>query len=130
MAIQLDHLILAVNERDTSIAFYTHILGLNHEKEGDQGPFSMLRVTPSFVIQMAAWGTAGGEHLAFAMSRPEFDAAFARIKAAGIAYGDQFDTVGNMQGPGDGAASQGMGKALYFFDPNKHLLEIRHYETA
>jgi hypothetical protein len=22
----------------------------------------------------------------------------------------------------------GMGKSLYFFDPSKHLIELRHYE--
>jgi catechol 2,3-dioxygenase-like lactoylglutathione lyase family enzyme len=128
MAIELDHLILMVNDRETSIDFYTAILGLRHEAERE--PFSMLRVTPGFVIQIAPWGTSGGEHLAFAMSRQEFDAVFERIKKAGVAYGDRFDAVGNMQGPGDEAASKGMGKAVYFFDPNKHLIEIRHYELG
>jgi catechol 2,3-dioxygenase-like lactoylglutathione lyase family enzyme len=126
MAIELDHIILAVNDRAASIDFYTGILGLIHD--GDREPFSMLRVTPGFVIQIAPWGTTGGEHLAFAMSKAEFEAVFKRIKAAGIAFGDQFASVGNMKGPGDEAAARGMGKAVYFFDPNKHLVEIRHYE--
>ena len=128
MAIELDHIILTVNDRAESLAFYTDILGLAHE--GDRGPFSMLRVTPGFVLQIAPWGTKGGEHLAFAMSKPEFEAAFDRIKRAGVPYGDQFVSVGNMQGPGDEPASRGPGKAVYFFDPNKHLLEIRHYEDG
>lgn len=127
VTIELDHIILTVNDRAKSIAFYTHILGLTHD--GDREPFSMLRVTPNFVIQIAPWGTKGGEHLAFAMSKREFDDAFERIVEAGIPYGDRFDTVGNMTGPGDEAASRGTGKAIYFFDPDKHLVEIRHYET-
>jgi catechol 2,3-dioxygenase-like lactoylglutathione lyase family enzyme len=126
MAIELDHIILQVNDREKSIDFFTRIVGLKHE--GDRPPFSMLRVTPRFVIQVAPWGTSGGEHLAFAMSKVEFNEAFERIKAAGIPFGDQFDSVGNMKGPGDEAASRGMGKAVYFFDPNKHLIEIRHYD--
>jgi catechol 2,3-dioxygenase-like lactoylglutathione lyase family enzyme len=125
MAIELDHIILAVNDRAESVAFYAHILGLEHE--GEREPFSLLRVTPGFVIQLAPWGTAGGAHLAFAMSQQEFMAAFGRIKAANIPYGDTFATVGNMQGPGEEPASRGPGKAIYFFDPNKHLLEIRYY---
>jgi catechol 2,3-dioxygenase-like lactoylglutathione lyase family enzyme len=128
VTIELDHIILAVNDRAKSLAFYTQILGLTHD--GDREPFSMLRVTPNFVIQIAPWGTKGGEHLAFAMSKQEFDEAFGRIVAAGIAYGDRFDAVGNMKGPGDEAASRGPGKAIYFFDPDKHLIEIRHYETV
>jgi len=128
MTIELDHIILAVTDRAKSIEFYTRIVGLAHD--GERPPFSTLRVTPNFVIEIAPWGTKGGEHLAFALSKPEFDAAFARIKAAGIAYGDRFDAVGNMQGPGQEAAARGMGSALYFFDPDNHLLEIRHYESA
>jgi hypothetical protein len=32
-----------------------------------------------------------------------------------------------MQGPGEEAGAKGMGKALYFLDPSKHLIEIRCY---
>ena len=136
MATQLDHIILPVNDRAKAIDFYTRILGLKHE--GEREPFSVIRVTPEFQIQLAPWGTKGGEHLAFAMSRAEFDAVFGRIVENGIEYGDKFDTVGNMQGPGDetaesirsaGGGARGPGKALYFFDPSRHLIEIRHYEV-
>jgi catechol 2,3-dioxygenase-like lactoylglutathione lyase family enzyme len=118
-------MILAVNDRDTSVDFYTNVLGL--VDEGQDGPFTVLRVTPEFTIQLAPWGTGGGEHLAFAMTRSEFDSCFGRVRAAGIEFGDSFDSVGNMQGPGDEAGARGSGKAVYFFDPSKHLIEIRHY---
>ena len=135
MAIQLDHMILAVNDRKKSIEFYVGILGLKYE--GDREPFSTLRVTPEFTLQIAGWGTKGGEHLAFAMSRKEFDEVFRRVIDAKIEYGDQFDKVGNMRGPGDetaasissaGGGARGAGRNLYFFDPSRHLIEIRHYE--
>jgi catechol 2,3-dioxygenase-like lactoylglutathione lyase family enzyme len=128
MAIELDHIILAVNDLARSADFYGSVLGLTYE--GERGPFGLLRVSPGLVIQLAPWGTAGGQHLAFALSEAEFDAAFARIRAAGIPYGDRFDAVGNMQGPGDEPAARGPGKAVYFFDPDKHLLEIRHYAAG
>src|SRR5579871_167507 len=96
---QLDHIILGSNDRQKSIEFYHGILGF--EYEGQREPFSVIRVTPHFVIQLAPWGTKGGEHLAFSMTRAEFDAIFARIRAAGIEYGDSFHTVGNMRGPGE-----------------------------
>ena len=126
MATRLDHLILRVNELGPSIAFYTGVLGLTHE--GEREPFAVVRVTPEFTLQLAPWGTEGGEHLAFAMSRMEFDKVFRRVRAAGLEYGDSFEAVGNMRGPGDEPGAQGPGKALYLFDPNKHLIEIRHYE--
>ena len=120
---QLDHLILVVNDRAPSIEFYTRILGFTYDGERDL--FSVLRVTPDLVLQLAPWGTKGGQHLAFSMTRSEFDDAFARIRRAGIAYGDSFDTVGNMQGPGEAAGARGLGKAVYLFDPSRHLIEIR-----
>lgn len=126
--IELDHLILPVNDRARSVAFYTSILCLKHES--DDGPFSILRVTPRFTIAIAPWGTDGGQHLAFAMAENEFDAAFDRLRVKGIAYGGSFSTVGCMQGPGEELGSQGMGKTIYFFDPDKHLIEIRHYGVS
>jgi catechol 2,3-dioxygenase-like lactoylglutathione lyase family enzyme len=126
--LQLDHLILAVNDREKSIEFYTRILGLTYE--GEREPFSMIHVTPELVLQLAPWGTKGGEHLAFAMTRAEFDGVFGRVREAGVAYGDSFHSVGNMRGPGDEAGARGAGKAVYFFDPSKHLIEIRYYEAG
>jgi catechol 2,3-dioxygenase-like lactoylglutathione lyase family enzyme len=125
MPVQLDHLILAVNDRAESIAFYTNIVGLSYE--GDRDPFSVIRVTDDLTLQMAPWGTTGGQHLAFAMSRAEFDDAFVRVQAAGIEYGDSFHAVGNMQGPGDEDGSRGPGKAVYMNDPSNHLIELRYY---
>jgi catechol 2,3-dioxygenase-like lactoylglutathione lyase family enzyme len=127
MPIQLDHLILPVVDRDQSIEFFTTILGCTYE--GRREPFSVIRITPELTLQLAPWGTEGGVHLAFALPRAEFDAAFDRVKAAGIPYGDSFHEVGNMQGPGDEDGSRGPGKAVYFFDPNQHLIEIRHYDA-
>lgn len=127
MPVQLDHLILAVNDRENSIEFYTRVLGFAYE--GEREPFSSIRVSPALLLQLAPWGTKGGQHLAFAMTRAEFEDVFARIRAAGIAYGDAFQSVGNMQGPGDEPGARGPGKAVYLFDPSKHLIEIRHYEA-
>ena len=123
---QLDHLILRVNDRDASVGFYTGVLGFEHE--GDRDPFSILRVEPGFTLQLAPWGTGGGEHLAFAMSRPEFEAVFARLRASGLEYGDSFHTVGNQRGPGHEIGARGPGTSLYCFDPNQHLIEIRYYD--
>ena len=128
MPTELDHLILKVNDRDQSVGFYTKVLGLTYE--GDRGPFSVVRVTEAFTLQLAPWGTSGGEHLAFAMTRSEFDEVFRRVREAGTEYGDSFHSVGNKQGPGDEEGARGFGKALYFFDPSKHLIEIRYYDIV
>jgi catechol 2,3-dioxygenase-like lactoylglutathione lyase family enzyme len=123
---QLDHLILPVNDLEASIRFFTDILGLQHD--GASGPFAIIRVTSDLTLQLAPWGTDGGEHLAFAMPRREFEAAFDRVRSADVPYGDSFHDVGNMKGPGREDGARGLAASLYVFDPNQHLIELRHYD--
>jgi catechol 2,3-dioxygenase-like lactoylglutathione lyase family enzyme len=121
-----DHLIVKVNDLDVSIRFYTGIMGF--ENAGQEGPFTVMRVSPSFQLQLAPWGTGGYEHYAFALSRGEFDAVFHRVRSSGIEYGPSFHEVGTMQGPGEESGARGPAPTLYFNDPNGHLIEIRTYE--
>jgi catechol 2,3-dioxygenase-like lactoylglutathione lyase family enzyme len=125
MTAELDHLIVRVRDAAETVAFWTRILGVTDE--GTTGPFSVVRVSASLTFQFAPWGTDGNEHYAFALAPDDFERAFARIREAGIPYGDSFHDVGNMRGPGSEAGARGDGKAVYFFDPNHHLLEIRTY---
>jgi len=122
----LDHVILKVNDLASSIKFYTEVMGFI--AEGMDGPFTVLRVSPEFQLQLAPWGTPGFEHYAFAVSKAEFEAIFGRIKAAGIAHGPTFDSVGTNTQPGEELGARGLAPTLYFSDPNRHLLEIRTYE--
>ncbi len=122
----LDHLILHVNDVEESSRFFAEILGLTNE--GKREPFTVMRVTSEFTIQLAPWGTKGGEHLAFAMPRAEFEEVVRRVREGGVEFGDSFHSVGNMRGPGEEDGARGPGASLYLFDPNKHLIEIRHYE--
>lgn len=124
---QLDHLILPVNDVDASVGWYAEVLGLR--TEGTTGPFTVLRVTPDLTIQLAPFGTDGGYHLAFALTPADFATTFGRIRDLGIEYGDSFHAVGNMQGPGIEAGAHGEGASVYVFDPSRHLIEIRAYDT-
>jgi len=122
----IDHLILNVNEIASSVDFYVNVLGF--ELEGEDGPFTVIRVNDDFTLQLAPWGTDGNEHLAFALSRAAFDNAFARVKAKEIPYGDSYHTVGNNNGPGVETGARGPAPTLYMNDPSKHLIEIRTYD--
>jgi len=122
----IDHLILNVNDIPSSVDFYVNILGFLNE--GEDGPFTVLRVNETFTLLLAPWGTNGNEHLAFALSREKFDKAFALLQQKGIPYGDSFHSVGNNSGPGVEAGAKGMAPTVYMNDPNKHLIEIRTYE--
>ncbi len=124
--ITLDHFILKVNDLPASVAFYTEILGFS--LEGTDGPFTVLRVSPSLVLQLVAAPTDGMEHFAFAVSQTAFDEIVARLAARGIATGPSFDAVGKSAEVGRETGAGGFAPTLYFNDPNKHLLEIRTYD--
>ena len=122
----IDHLILNVNELAASIDFYVNVLGF--QLEGEDGPFTIIRVNPDFTLQLAPWGAGGNEHLAFALSRDAFNKAFTRVKEKGVPYGDSYHTVGNNLGPGSESGARGMAPTLYMNDPSNHLIEIRTYD--
>ena len=122
---QIDHLILNVNDIQSSVDFYVNVLGF--QLEGEDGPFTVIRVNEDFIVLLGPWGTKGGEHLAFALSHAAFDETFARIKEKEIPYGDSFHSVGNNLGPGNEQGARGSGPTLYMNDPNNHLIEIRTY---
>lgn len=122
----IDHIILKVNNLEASVAFYTTVLAF--DAQGTDGPFTIVRVGTDSQLLLAPWGTGGCEHIAFAVSRAEFEQVADRIKAAGIAYGAAFDSVGTNTGPGMETGARGTAPTLYFNDPNNHLLEIRCYE--
>ena len=122
----IDHLILNINDVSASVAFYVNVLGFKHE--GEDGPFTVIRVNESFTMQLAPWGTKGNDHLAFALSRENFDKVFASLKENGIPYGDSFHNVGSNAGPGSESGAKGMAPTIYMNDPNNHLIEIRTYE--
>ena len=122
----IDHVILNINDVQSSVDFYVNVLGF--ELVGQDGPFTVIRVNEGFTLQLAPWGTDGNEHLAFAMSREQFDKTFDVIKEKGIPYGDSFHSVGNNTGPGVETGARGPAPTLYMSDPNKHLIEIRTYD--
>jgi catechol 2,3-dioxygenase-like lactoylglutathione lyase family enzyme len=122
----IDHLILNVNDVPASVDFYFNVLGFS--LEGEDGPFTVIRINEDFTLLLAPWGTSGNEHLAFALSREAFDNAFARLKEKGIPYGDSFHSVGNNLGPGVESGARGPAPSLYMNDPSNHLIEIRTYE--
>jgi catechol 2,3-dioxygenase-like lactoylglutathione lyase family enzyme len=123
---KLDHIILKVNDLERSIDFYCRIMGFSNA--GADGPFTVIRTSDDFQMQLAPWGTAGFEHYAFAVSKQEFSDIFERVKEAGIDYGPTFDTVGTNTGPGLEAGARGEAPTLYINDPSRHLIEIRTYE--
>ncbi len=124
MTIALDHTLLSVNDVEKRVRFYYKILGLKYE------PVALLRVSPTLVLQLIQRVPETSQHLAFSMSEAEFEETLARLKAAEIPYGDNFDSVGTMTGPGVSHGSGKNARCIYFRDPDGHMIEIMHYEAA
>ena len=122
----LDHIILKVNDLDASIEFYTQTMGFTND--GVDGPFTIIRTSEDFQMQIAAWGTPGFEHYAFSVTKTEFDEIFERVRQAGIDFAPTFDSVGKNTEPGVEPGARGDAPTLYFNDPSKHLIEIRTYD--
>jgi catechol 2,3-dioxygenase-like lactoylglutathione lyase family enzyme len=128
MSIVLDHTIVPVKDQDEAVKFYTTILGLKGEgRGGREGQFALVRINDSLTFDFLAAETVPSQHFAFATDAAEFEAAFQRIKEAGIPYGDGPHDEANMKGPGMTHGARGLGKAVYFRDPSGHLLEIKTY---
>ena len=125
MVTVIDHTIVPTIDREKSVEFYTRIFGF--EDLGEVGPFLAVRVNDTFNLDFRDTEDFRSIHYAFAMDAEEFEAAFSRIKEAGIPYGDGPRTQENMKGPGMTAGAKGQGKAIYFKDPSGHVLEIKTY---
>lgn len=122
MTINLDHTLLPVQDVDRSIRFYRDVLGLGSE------PFALVRISPTLVLQLIERPPPASQHLAFSMFRQEFEGILVRLREAKIPYGDNFDTVGTMSGPGRSSGSAKNAACIYFRDPDGHMLEIMHYD--
>jgi len=115
---QLNHTIVWCSDKRRSADFLTGVLGLPAAR-----PFlHFLVVELENGVSLDYYQKAGPvspQHYAFLVSDPEFNAAFARIKAQGIAYwADPSRSL-----PGEINTHFG-GRGVYFADPDDHLMEL------
>jgi catechol 2,3-dioxygenase-like lactoylglutathione lyase family enzyme len=119
MSISLDHTIVPARDKHRSAEFLASVLGL--EAGAPVGPFVAVRVgetTLDYTDSTAA--EIESRHYAFRVSEPEFDEIFGRIRAAGLAY---HANPHEPFGYGEINTQRG-GRAVYFPDPDGHVLEI------
>jgi catechol 2,3-dioxygenase-like lactoylglutathione lyase family enzyme len=120
MTIKLDHTIVAARDKHESATFIADILGV--PVEAPWGPFLPIRLGNDITLEYLEVGDAAvqPQHYAFLVDDPEFDAAFARIREAGVAYwADPFH-----RRPGEINHDHG-GRGVYFADPDGHNMELQ-----
>ena len=118
MTAKLDHTIVPARDREASARFLADILGLAVGAE--TGPFLPVELGNGVTLDyMHQPGEIAGGHYAFALDDAGFDAAHARIRAAGVTY-----YADPLNGRAGEIYRDGTERGLYFRDPSGHNMEI------
>jgi catechol 2,3-dioxygenase-like lactoylglutathione lyase family enzyme len=116
MTITLNHTIVPARDKAKSAKFFADLFGL---RRGRTGYFAPVRVNKTLTLLFDQDSKFEGHHYAFHVSEREFDAIFARVRKAKLAYGSAPWSLD------DGKLNDwGGGRGLYFKDPNGHVLEL------
>jgi catechol 2,3-dioxygenase-like lactoylglutathione lyase family enzyme len=118
MAIELNHTIVPAHDPTASAQFLAAILGV--EVDPPLSHFTPITLANRVTLDFDAHDTIEPHHYAFLVSDDEFDAAFARLKEAGVTY---YADPGCRQ-VGQVYASKNGNRGTYFRDPSGHLMEI------
>lgn len=118
MAVQLNHTIVHVRDKERSAAFLAEMLAL--PAPTTFGPFRVVQVDNDVSLDFADTdGTVHPQHYAFLVSEAEWDGIFGRIRERGLDY---WADPGKSR-PGEYNTNDG-GRGVYWEDPDGHFLEI------
>ncbi len=117
----VDHVVLVSPDPEKLITWYRETLGVDPERleEWRRGevPFVSLRVTPTFLIDIARGERTGTnvDHVALTVEDVDLD----ELAASGFGPVEM--------GPADLFGARGTGRGLYLRDPDGNRVELRTY---
>ncbi|MCW2640629.1 MAG: hypothetical protein JWP76_2935 [Dactylosporangium sp.] len=117
MSVELNHIIIPARDKHASAKFLADILGVPVGQPAD--PFVPVTVSNAVTLDYINRTDFHSHHCAFLADDEDFDAAFTRIRDAGITY---YADPGHQQ-PWEINHRWG-GRGVYFDDPNGHNMEI------
>ena len=117
MGVELSRVVIPARSAWASATFLASILDVPAGPPRE--PFVPLTVGNGVSLDFVDAAGFGSHHCAFRVSEAEFDAAFARIRSAGIT----FYAGPAHQRPGEVSHLRG-GRSFYFDDPDGHTIEI------
>jgi catechol 2,3-dioxygenase-like lactoylglutathione lyase family enzyme len=119
MTVELNHTIVRSSDKQRSAAFLAELVGL--EVAPPWGPFLPVPLSNGVTLEFVEVSPTEiqPQHYAFLVTDAQFDAAFNRIKDAGVPYfADPF-----RHRPAEVNHEYG-GRGIYFDDPDGHNLEL------
>ena len=120
MAIELNHTIVNVKDKQESANFVTEILGLPKAIPFFGDYFLVVQTSNGVSLDFSGSdGEITPQHYAFLVSEKEFDEIFGRIKARGVKF--WADPSARQEGK---INTHDGGRGLYFKEPSGHFLEI------
>ncbi|HEU0020957.1 MAG TPA: VOC family protein [Dehalococcoidia bacterium] len=127
---EMDHIVLRVKDVETSLRFYSEVLGLDTERvdqwRAGKVRFPSVRLTADTIIDLFASdqepirkdGGRNLDHYCMVIEPTDMSDLKAKFEAIGVEI---------QAGPGQRWGSHGDGISLYIYDPDDNVVELRHY---
>lgn len=130
---ELDHIVLNVTDVETSLRFYTGVIGLAPERleafGRGEAPFPSVRVSSDTIIDLFPRSMHGQD-------RPTGAQRFNHFCIVADQNIEEIEThlrahdISIRSGPVEGFGARGTGVSFYCLDPDGNTVEIRSYQTA
>ncbi|MFI2187510.1 VOC family protein [Streptomyces sioyaensis] len=120
MAVTLNHTIVPAADHRAAAHFFASVMGLPElPPAGRQGHFAPVRVNETLTLDFMTVPDAEGHHLAFNVDSGTFAGILARLRAAGVPYGN------DPAEPDNGRTDHPLcARGLFFLDDSGNLYEV------
>ena len=127
---ELDHIVLRVRDVETSLRFYTQVLGLPSERveqwRAGEIRFPSARLNADTIIDffpseqkpIGREGAKNQDHFCMVIEPTDMEELKAKFEGIGVDI---------QAGPDKRWGSHGDGISLYIYDPDDNVVELRHY---
>ncbi|MGW6057868.1 VOC family protein [Streptomyces sp. NPDC055189] len=117
MPITLNHTIVPAVDNDAAARFFASVMGLHYA--GPDRHFAPVRVNDTLTLDFMTVENPSGHHLAFDVAPADIEAILARLRAAGVPYGNDPGE------PDNGRIDHPLcARGLYFVDDARNLYEV------
>lgn len=127
---EMDHIVLRVKDVETSLRFYTQVLGMPAERveqwRAGEIRFPSARLNADTIIDffgsdqepLGRDGAKNQDHYCMVIEPTDMEELKAKFEGIGVDI---------QAGPGKRWGSHGDGISLYIYDPDDNVVELRHY---